>query len=279
MSAGDAWVAAVEAKMKAFASRHRLVFQQTARQVSASFEIGCFHALSEFYARAFTVTPENLTSGGEYRYLTSPSGNPHNFSFLKLGSAAATFELRQQVRIRSHLHADIAFTPDLVVIRAGVCVHAVRDRHFASGRRPFYSVDSSSVVAAHECKSMNPFPELLVGFIGMLIAAHEWLDSSESLIHRSAHGSHLAPTLFVGGSARALHTKMIAALEATYPLNVVVGLHSGTWSLLGADRVLNRLEVLRPGLASSEPPNIRVAPTVPVKSRAPRLKPGARNEF
>ena len=52
--------------MKAFASQHKLVFQQTARQVSASFEIGCFHALSEFYAHGFVVKPENLTSDGEY---------------------------------------------------------------------------------------------------------------------------------------------------------------------------------------------------------------------
>ena len=122
--------------------------------------------LDRFDAPRFTVVPENLTSGGEYRYLTAPSGNPHNFSFLSLQSTTGTFELRQQVRVRSHLHDDIAFTPDLVVVRAGVPVQAARDPDFASGRRPFYSVDSTSVVAAHECKSMNPFPELLVGFIG-----------------------------------------------------------------------------------------------------------------
>ena len=214
MPEGDAWVATVAEKMRSFASQHRIVFQQTARQVSASFEIGCFHALSEFYTGPFTVTAENLTSGREYRYLTSPGGNPNNFSFLNLWSATGTFELRQQVRIRSRLHADIAFTPDLIVIKAGALVHAVRDQHYASGRRPFYFVDSSSVIAAHECKSLNPFPELLVGFVGMLIAAPEWLEASGSCVHRSENGAHLAPTLFIGGSARALHTKMIAALEA-----------------------------------------------------------------
>ncbi len=60
----------------------------------------------------------------------------------------------------------------------------------------------------------------------------------------SKQGAHLAPTLFVGGFARALHNRMIAALETTYPMNVVVGLHSGTWSLLGRGRTLNRLEVI-----------------------------------
>jgi hypothetical protein len=40
--------------------------------------------------------------------------------------------------------------------------------------------------------------------------------------------------LFVGGTARALHLKMIAAMEASYRLNIVVGMHSGTWSLKSA---------------------------------------------
>ena len=159
------------------------------------------------------------------------------------------------------MHADIAFTPDLVVVHQGAAVHAERDKDYASGKRPFYCVDSGSVVAAHECKSMNPFPELLVAFLGMLIAAHEWLDAREHLVRRVENGPHLAPTLFVGGSARALHFKMIAALEATYPVNVVVGLHSGTWSLLGKGRVLNRLEVREPSLAGiAQPANIALQP-------------------
>jgi hypothetical protein len=242
MAAADRWISTVETKMKAFAERHAFVFRHTSRQVSASFEIGCFHALSEFYAKHFSVLPENLTLDGEYRYLTSPTGNPRNFSYLKLESDLDNFELRQQVRIRSHLHPDIAFTPDLVVLRGGAEVGSARFKEYASGKRSFYFVESSSVVAAHECKSLNPFPELLVGFIGMLVAAHDWLAESVNTIP-STRGPHLAPTLFVGGSARALHTRMIAGLEMTYPMNIVVGLHSGTWSLISSERTLNRLEV------------------------------------
>jgi hypothetical protein len=242
MAVADNWITTVERRMKAFARRHDIVFHATSRQVSASFEIGCFHALSEFYAKNFAVTPVGLTPDGEYRYLTSPTGNPANFSYLKLRSDREDFELRQQVRIRSHLHPDIAFTPDLVVLTDGANVESAKDKDYASGKRSFYFVDSSSVIAAHECKSLNPFPELLVGFIGMLVAAHEWL-AGPANVTRSKKGPHLAPTLFVGGFARALHTRMIAALERTYPMNVVVGLHSGTWSLLGSGRTLNRLKV------------------------------------
>src|SRR5687768_1547719 len=131
----DGWVASVEVKMSAFAQGHQLVFNQTARQVAASFEIGCFHALSEFYSETFTIVPQNLTEANEYRYLTTPSGNPENFSFLRLlNNIGAGFELRQQVRVRSHLHADITFTPDLIVLHDGATVHAERNEQYASGK-------------------------------------------------------------------------------------------------------------------------------------------------
>jgi len=79
---------------------------------------------------------------------------------------------------------------------------------------------------------MNPFPELMVSFVGMLVTAHSWHPNGTEVAPASK--GHLAPTLFVGGTARALHLKMIAAMEASYRLNIVVGMHSGTWSLKSA---------------------------------------------
>lgn len=238
----DSWVVAVEGRMKQFALNHSMVLSQTKRQVAASFEIGCFHALTEFYDREFDVTPCQLGDEGEYRYLTTPSGNPHNFSYLALGAAGGNFELRQQVRVRSHIHPEIAVTPDLLVIVEGAEVEVSRREDFASGKRSFFVVNSSDVVAAHECKSMNPFPELLVNFIGILAACHSWLDAASPGYQLAPEGLHVAPSLFVGGDASALHRKMIGGLESAYPMNIIVGLHSGTWSLLGDERQLNRLE-------------------------------------
>jgi hypothetical protein len=209
--------------------------------VAASFEIGCFHALTEFYEQqGFVIRATNLTPSGEYKYLTSPNGNPNNFSFIRLISRKGTFELRQQVRIRSHLDPDIAFTPDLVVLVKGAALGGEKDPDYASGKRSFFCVDARSVVAAHECKSMNPFPELLVSFLGLFVTAHAWHTGACRVARLAPNGMHLAPSLFVGGTARALHLRMIRALEACYPINIVVGLHVGNWSLLGG-RPLNRL--------------------------------------
>lgn len=79
---------------------------------------------------------------------------------------------------------------------------------------------------------MNPFPELMVSFIGMLVTAHSWYPDGTAV--QLAKKGHLAPTLFVGGTARSLHLRMIDAMESSYRLNIVVGMHTGTWSLRAA---------------------------------------------
>lgn len=228
------WLRKVADLSEKFALKYRVLLKSTDRQLSASFEIGCFHALLEFYGYQFySIQPEGL-HGGSYRYLTTPSGNPDNFSYVEINGPDGAFELRQQVRIESHIDPDIRFTPDLVVIRAGARIDESKDKDFAGGRRSFYRVSSADVVAAHECKSTNPFPELLVSFIGMLVAAHKWYPNA-NYVRLGPQSGHLAPCLFVGGTARALHKRMISAMRKSYGMNIVCGLHEGTWDLRSAD--------------------------------------------
>lgn len=240
-SESGTWLVNAEKLVKAFARKHGVVMRITDRQLSAAFEIGSLHALLRFYeAQGYRLEPRNLTDEGEYRYLTSPSGNPANFSWVEAIGPDGEFEIRQQVRVQSHIDDDIAFTPDLVVLLKGTAVEDSRREEYASGKRPYYRVRSSSVVAAHECKSMNPFPELMVSFIGMLVSAHEWYPDGGRYRHTHDDG-HLGPTLFVGGTARNLHLRMISAMQKAYRMNIICGLHEGTWSLTDAK---NRLLLL-----------------------------------
>lgn len=238
-SNADNWLARAEGLINAFAIKHGTVMRITDRQLSAAFEIGSLHALLRFYeAQGYRLEPKNLTNEGEYRYLTSPSGNPSNFSWIEAVGSDGEFEIRQQVRIQSHINEDIAFTPDIVVLIKGAAIENSKREEYASGKRPFYRVRSSSVVAAHECKSMNPFPELMVSFIGMLVAAHAWYPDDDKFQHTHDAG-HLGPTLFVGGTARNLHLRMINAMQKVYCMNIICGLHEGTWSLTDAKNRLS----------------------------------------
>lgn len=227
--AAPAWLKKAQQLVAKFAADHHLVLSTNERLLSASFEIGCLHALLRSYKQqGYLLELKNLKDN-EYRYLTTPSGNPANFSYVALTGTDGEFEIRQQVRVESHVSSDIRFTPDILVLLKAATIQGVSNMDFAGGKRKLFSIKSDLVVAAHECKSMNPFPELMVSFIGMLVTAHGWYpDGSEVAPARTGH---LAPTLFVGGTARALHLKMIAALENAYRLNIVVGMHSGTWNL------------------------------------------------
>jgi len=226
------WTKKVETIAEEFAQNFSAIYNKKKRELSACFEIGCFHALLEFYENSGYAISINNKIDNEYKYLTTPNGNPENFSYISITGNDETYEIRQQVRIKSHINENITFTPDIVVLFGDSSITSIKRDDYASGKRPFYTVLSNSVVAAHECKSMNPFPELLVSFIGMFITAHEWYNESRYKKYElSENGKHIAPTIFVGGTAKGIHLKMIEALQKAYPINIITGLHQGTWEL------------------------------------------------
>jgi hypothetical protein len=236
----DEWLKTVEAKVRQFARTHGVTYAKTERIVAAAFEIGCFHSLVEYYAQTCVVEPENLKDG-KFRYLTTPNGNPANFSYVVIKHKNRTYQLRQQVRVRSSIHSDIAFTPDMVVFRTSKQVKDHRDDDYAKGKRSFFFVEAADLVSFHECKSMNPFPELMVSFLGMIFAAFPWAKETDFGERIDKDSLHLAPSLFVGGSARGLHLRMVKALKASFPVNIILGMHYGTWELDRDDADLNRI--------------------------------------
>ena len=229
------WNQSVLQSMTNFAQNYSMIYSKKDRELSAFFEIGCFLSLIEFYEElGFLGKVQNSDpSDGSYKYLTTPAGNPNNFSYMFMENGDEKIEVRQQVRILSHVAENVAFTPDIVVMPADTQIKKEKFAEYANGKKGFFHVTSEKVIAAHECKSLAPFPELLVSFLGTIIAAHSWIETMEYKDIITDNGTHLAPCLFVGGSARALHLKMIEGLKNAYPLNIVVGMHSGTWNLLG----------------------------------------------
>ena len=242
MMKNNDWLSNINDMVNDFAKKHSHTYNKNKRELSASFEIGCFHALLKYYeGMGFVLEVENLTKGTEFRYLTSPSGNPANFSYVVASIGNTEYEIRQQLKIYSDLDEQISFAPDLAVVKRNIEIEEVRDPDFANGKRKFFRVSSRDVIAAHECKSLPPFPELMVSFVGMYITAHTWhLDDNPS-VKPDIKGLHLAPTMFVGGSAKAMHLKMIRAMEKVYPINIIVGMHEGTWNLYANNRKLNKL--------------------------------------
>ena len=237
----DPWISDVEAASADFLGRFGTVYSLTDRDLSGIFEIGCFLAIVSDYERQGISTEASNLIDGRFRYLTTPNGNPRNFSHVRLFTVDAAWELRQQVRVCSYVHQDVNFTPDIVVIPEGAEIRDEKDVDYASGKRSFFRVNAATVIAAHECKSMTGFPELYVSFVGMFMMGHAWFGEkvSESVTRQSR--GHLAPSLFVGSEISNLHRRMVAALESQFPINLVTGLHRGGWALERRANQMNRL--------------------------------------
>ena len=210
--------------IKRFERQYSNTYVRKEREYYALFEIGCFLSLIDMYEKKkFNIKAKNLKDG-IFRYLTTPNGDPDNFSYIEISKETETYQIRQQVRIVTSKDERIYFTPDIVVIKGIAKILGKKDKLYANGRRTFFYVKSSKVIAAHECKSLEPFPELFASFIGMFILAHDWQAKG---IKTSKKHTHLAPSLFVGGRARGFHLKIIEGYEEGYPINIITNIHSG----------------------------------------------------
>lgn len=126
------WVDKVSTAIQEFSDNYSAVYSKTERELSASFEIGCFLALIHFYQeKNFDISLEGLVNN-QFKYLTTPSGNPNNFSFIKLKKDHTEFEIRQQVRIKSHVDPEICFTPDIVVLKFDSQIRGLKREDYAS---------------------------------------------------------------------------------------------------------------------------------------------------
>lgn len=220
----DEWTKRASTLIQQFERRYSKAYVRKEREYYALFEIGCFLSLINLYKKKkFTIVAKDLIDG-VFRYLTTPNGDPANFSFIEINKGNKKYQIRQQVRVASSKDEMIYFTPDILVIKGETKILGKRNELYANGKRKFFYVKSSKVVAAHECKSLEPFPELFASFIGMFILAHDWNIGGTKT---DKNFTHLAPSLFVGGKARGFHLKMIEGYEEGYSINIITNIHSG----------------------------------------------------
>lgn len=221
---GEEWTDRAIVLIKRFEKQYSTAYVRKEREYYALFEIGCYLSLIDIYRKKhFSIKAINLIEG-TFRYLTTPNGNPDNFSYIEISKKQKKYQIRQQVRVVTSKDKRIYFTPDIVVIKGTAKILGKKDKMYANGRRIFFYIKSIKVIAAHECKSLEPFPELFASFIGMFVLAHDWHKKD---IKTDKKHTHLAPSLFVGGRARGFHLKVIEGYEECYPINIITDIHSG----------------------------------------------------
>ncbi len=105
----------------------------------------------------WNVTVRNIQNG-VFRFKTTPSGNPNNFSYLVIDKNETTLEVRQQVRIWGIWGC---YTPDISIILPS-----------STFRNSTLSVKYLENFV--ECKHMEPYPMSCASFVGMLYVLNRW---------------------------------------------------------------------------------------------------------
>lgn len=224
-------------EIQTFLNYYGTTINREVEKISTLFEITCYNYVIEFYVtQGFTLIPRNpKNSGNFFIYKTSPAGNLPNYSYFEArktvqtntGPRKISFDIRQNVPVQSSHDLDVYFTPDIVI-----CVNqfdTVKDHSYYHATRWRHYLKNEGLISFAEAKHYNPFPEILVSFIGII---HE-LNPSLLKKNGKKSGIHLAPSLMVSGRGGAPVERIKTNFEKRYTLNIFLGLIFNTgpnWS-------------------------------------------------
>ncbi|MBN2156658.1 MAG: hypothetical protein JW776_11510 [Candidatus Lokiarchaeota archaeon] len=209
--------------IRGFLNMHSALFYDHASRISDYFEMTCYNDIVRYYSdRKFTTIPKQLDKDGNFIYKLTSAGLPENFSYFEL--CYTTEERNYEFEVHHNLSCESAhcemiyYSPDVsVILKDSIKVIAGKSSLYEGGRR-FAYVSASDVQTILEAKNMNPFPELLFSFQGLVIEVMpEVMNYDEKLIRPT----HIAPTLALSGRGN-IHTNRISnSLCERYAINIV----------------------------------------------------------
>lgn len=219
----------LEKEIRNFANKFKTTVVSHASRISEYFEMSCFNYIVKYYERnGYTVTPANLQEGS-YRYKTSTSGIQANFSNFEIAivndDVIYEFEIHHNLANQSCHNANLCTTPDISIIKKGTVKQ--RDDYYDSKRRLSY-VANQDVMSFCEAKQMNPFPELLFNFIGIVNELKPDIITTRGL---ATETTHIAPSLMISGKSNKPTLNIKNSLEGRYCINIIFDLfYSGASS-------------------------------------------------
>jgi hypothetical protein len=215
-------------EIQTFLNNYGKAINREVEKISTLFEITCYNYVIEYYVnQGFTLIPRNpKKSENFFVYKTSPSGNLTNYSYFEArkqiqtnkGLQEISFDIRQNVPVQSNHDFDVYFTPDIVICEDKF--EMVKDFAYYHSTRWRYYLKNEGLISFAEAKHYNPFPEILVSFIGII---HEL---KPGLLQKKGrkNGVHLAPSLMISGRGGLPVERIKSNFEKRYMLNIFLGL-------------------------------------------------------
>ncbi len=197
-------------------------------KISTYFEIACYNYVVKYYEKyGFEVDVKNLTPKGEFKYMLSPTGYPKNFSYFYIKKTynykdptPYEYEIRHNIRVQAETDKDIFVNPDIIICKRKGKVGKRTDPRYYGGRRDKRFIPNDQLVSFMEAKHYNPFPELVLNFVGLV---NELKPSSLEKTKKD-RPYHIAPSLMVSGKGNHSVKDIKDSFETRYDVNIFLDL-------------------------------------------------------
>lgn len=214
--------------VSSFISRNGATFNQLAKRMSDLFEMSIYNDVVKFYKRKrYTINIKQLNKDGTFRYKLSTNGLRENFSYFHCEKNTIKNRKRTKVEIEIHHNLKIQSAHDEHIYYTAdisVCdIDGTVTNKQKNGRNHSY-VKNDSLISFFEVKNLNPFPEILFGFSGLVLEVMpKFIDGT---IKSCSSGDHLTPSIVFSGLGSSHVRKVSESLTYRYNYNIISGLYA-----------------------------------------------------
>ena len=211
--------------ISSFVYRKGAFFKQNSKRMSDLFEMTVYNDAVRYYKRKnYNISIHNLMRDGTFKYKLSTAGLSTNFSYFV---AEKTFidgkekiEIHHNLKIQSSHDSHMYYTADVSVCRENG-VKTVKQKN----KRNHSFIENENLITFFEVKNMNPFPEILFSFSGIVLEIMpDFITSKKYIIDKNS--KHLTPSIVFSGTGGA-HAETVAdMLSLRYGYNVIRGLYA-----------------------------------------------------
>lgn len=223
--------------ISSFITRNGSFFNQNSKRMSDLFEMSVYNDAVKFYRRKrYKVSICNLMRDGTFKYKLSTAGLINNFSYFKAekivrNELVDSVEIHHNIKIQSAHDDHIYYFADVSV---SVCNGVTTKKQKNNKRHSF--IKSDDMITFFEVKNMNPFPEVLLSFSGLVLEVKPEFITGKS-ISVSDDKSHLTPSIVFSGVGSS-HAETVAnKLSQRYGYNVIRGLFRNKGKIYSFDNL------------------------------------------
>jgi hypothetical protein len=214
--------------INSFISRNGGVFNQLAKRMSDLFEMSIYNDVVKYYKRKrYTIEVLNLKRDGTFKYKLSTSGLKENFSYFYCYKSTIKKRKRVKIEIEIHHNLKVQSTHDNhIYYTSDICVcnkdgaKTIKQRN----RRRHSFIKNSELISFFEVKNLNPFPEVLFGFSGLVLEVMpQFINGS---VKACPNGDHLTPSIIFSGLGSEHVERVSDSLKDRYGYNIITGLYA-----------------------------------------------------